>query len=261
MHLLTDHPGWTDSGARVVRTSDGPRIVSAVTLPLQSWDGTAGLMVDVHDPVNLGEGVPERLRKVLYGRGPVARLRNPDLWDALATAIIRQVIRAGQARLMYQRFSAAFGESVTRDGNRLRAFPAPETVLAVSDAEYARLGMAFKRRPLRAAAEAFLDLGDKWASLPPTDLVTQVQSVHRIGPWTAGAAVADHTGDFSRYPCGDLAVRTCAAQAAPGLAWPDSEPEFAARWKRCTTTPRELSTLTVLTLALGGRRAQEYAPD
>src|SRR5690606_38082720 len=74
------------------------------------------------------------------------------------------------------------------------------------------------RRPLRAAAEAFLDLGDKWASLPPTDLVTQVQSVHRIGPWTAGAAVADHTGDFSRYPCAALAVRTCAAQAAPGLA-------------------------------------------
>ncbi|UOE21381.1 hypothetical protein NI17_009820 [Thermobifida halotolerans] len=201
------------------------------------------------------------MRKVLYGRGPVARLRNPDLWDALATAIIRQVIRAGQARLMYQRFSAAFGEGITHGGNRLHAFPAPETVLAVSDAEYTRLGMAFKRRPLRAAAEAFLDLGDKWTSLPPTDLVTEVQSVHRIGPWTAGAAVADHTGDFSLYPCGDLAVRTYAAQAAPDLVWPDSEPEFAARWKRCTATPRELSTLTVLTLALGGRRAQEYAPD
>lgn len=106
--------------------------------------------------------------------GMVARWRNPDLWDALATSIIRQVIRAGQARKLYRAFCQAHGESATTPLGDAWLFPTPETVLTLPDAEYARLGLAFKRRPLRAAAEALVEFGTKWTELAPSDLLAEV---------------------------------------------------------------------------------------
>jgi DNA-3-methyladenine glycosylase II len=258
MQTICDHPGWDADSLRAVRTPAGPAIAAADTTGINLHTGHGH--VDLYDPAHLSDRVPPPLRRALDVQGPVARLRNPDLWDAVATAIIRQVIRADQARLMYQRFTAAFGDPVEHAGRRLRLFPAPDTVLAVSDEQFSALGMAFKRRPLRAAALAHRDLGAKWAELAPEDLVDELQAVPRIGPWTAGAAVADHTGDFSLYPYGDLAVRTHARRTAPELELPADEPGFAARWRAYADTPGELSALTVLTLALGGTRAKDRPP-
>ncbi len=258
--LLCDHPGWKTTAhgrIRTVRTATSAWHVNAdPSLAItRHGEGTdPAPHVDVYDPKSLGENVPTVLRAVLDRQGLVRRLRNPDLWDALATGIIRQVIRADQARLMYHRFCDAHG-TPTLAGPR--AFPRAETVLALHEDDFATLGMAFKRRPLLAAAEAFLALGTKWSELPPQDLVVEVQSVPRIGPWTAGAAAADITGDFSLYPYGDMAVRKYATQAAPGLGWPNDEPTFARWWRSFATTSAERSTLTVLTLALGGPRGQD----
>ncbi|MGI8817495.1 MAG: hypothetical protein ACR2G2_20030 [Pseudonocardia sp.] len=46
--------------------------------------------------------------------------------------------------------------------------------------------------------------------LDPPSLLTRVQAVPRVGPWTAGASVADLTNDYAWYPFGDLAVRAWA---------------------------------------------------
>ncbi|MFC3997434.1 DNA-3-methyladenine glycosylase family protein [Nocardiopsis sediminis] len=258
MHPVCDHPGWGPTNTRAVRTPAGGTTATAEETGITL--GPSEAAVDVYDPATLTHRTPAALRRVLAGHGPAERLRNPDLWDAIATAIIRQVIRADQARLMYQRFTAAIGEPINHVGERLHLFPTPNVVLSVDDTTFTRLGMAFKRRPLRAAAEAFGDLGVKWASLPPADLAAEIQSVPRIGPWTAGAAVADYTGDFSFYPYGDMAVRKYARQAAPSLALPDTEADFATRWRGYAGTPGELSALTVLTLALGGHRGKARPP-
>lgn len=82
----------------------------------------------------------------------------------------------------------------------------------------------------------------------------EVQSVPRIGPWTAGAAVADLTNDYSLYPFADLAVRTWAQRLAPGRTWPTTEPEFAAVWQRLAG--EQLSAWTLLTLAWGVKHAR-----
>ncbi|TVT52066.1 hypothetical protein FNH05_13560 [Amycolatopsis rhizosphaerae] len=185
--------------------------------------------------------------------GVVARWRNPDLWDALATSIVRQVIRAGQARKLYRTFCQVHGEPVLTPLGETWLFPTPETVLELPDAEFARLGMAFKTRPLRAAADACLEFGAKWAELEPTELVTELQTVPRIGPWTAGATVADLTNDYALYPYADLAVRTWAQHLAPRRAWPNTEPEFAATWARLAGA--QLSEWTLLTLSWGVHHA------
>ncbi|MQA16509.1 MAG: hypothetical protein GEV09_20930 [Pseudonocardiaceae bacterium] len=185
--------------------------------------------------------------------GTVVRWRNPDLWDALGTSIVRQVSRARQARKLYRTFCQTHGERVMTPLGETWLFPTPESLLAVPDAEFARLGMAFKRRPLRAAAEAYLEFGAKWTELHPASLVDEVQTVPRVGPWTAGATVADLTNDYALYPFGDLAVRTWAKHLAPERPWPATEPEFARVWARLAGS--QLSDWTLLTLAWGVRHA------
>ncbi|MBT8228526.1 MAG: hypothetical protein HKP61_00865 [Dactylosporangium sp.] len=183
------------------------------------------------------------------------RVRNIDLWDALATAIIRQVIRANQARLMYQRFCRAHGEAVPTPWGTRHLIPTAEVVAKLPTLAFATLGMAFKARALVAAAEAAMACQDSWQHLTPIELVTQLQRIPRVGPWTAGATVADYSGDFSLYPYADLAVRTWARRAAPAIDWPGDEPMFGAYWRR--HTGRHLSDLTLLVLAWGGSRAPD----
>ncbi|HKR49079.1 MAG TPA: hypothetical protein VJT72_05765 [Pseudonocardiaceae bacterium] len=137
------------------------------------------------------------------------------------------------------------------------AVPDPEVVLALPDTEFGRLGLAFKCRLLRVAAQAYLEFGQKWVELDPTELVHEVQTVPRIGPWTAGAAVADLTNDYSLHPFADLAVRTWAKRLAAGRTWSEIEPEFAREWS--LLAGEQLSAWTLLTLAWGVRHAHGTA--
>lgn len=251
---MLDHLGWdhtTTSPVRAMRTTTGTWILTPSTTILIDGAATTAPVIDLYDPAALHDApLPSGLRATLDQLGPVHRVRTADLWEALATAIIRQVIRAGQARKMHHAFRTTAGDRI----GTTALMPTPEQVLALTDEEFTALGMAFKRRPLRAAATAYLTYHAEWADLPPEVLVKAVQGVPRIGPWTAGAAVADHTGDYTLYPYADLAVRTWATIAAPSTTWPATEPEFAATWQRLAGP--HLSTLTVLTLAWGDQHAR-----
>lgn len=261
--VMTDHPSWhyADSGDayRAARRGDSVWALTSTAAGLDDRKTTAEVVtgegdppvVDVVDPAVLTG--TDAVVAPLKAAGPVARWQNPDVWDALATAIVRQVIRAGQARKLYRAFSRAHGEQVTTPLGETWLFPTPQTVLDLPEAEFTRLGMAFKRRPLQAAAHAFLEFGRTWAELDPATLVTEVQAVPRIGPWTAGASIADLTNDYALYPFADLAVRTWAKRLAPHHLWPDTEPEFAAAWRRLAGN--QLSTWTLLTLAWGVHHA------
>jgi DNA-3-methyladenine glycosylase II len=190
------------------------------------------------------------LFKALASLGTVVRYRTPNLWDAIGTAIIRQVIRAGHAKQLYRNFCDAYGQRCSsRDGRQFSLFPEPKTILRLTDEQYRAVGMTFKRNALRAAALAYNAHHTRWVTLPPSELVGELQKVSRIGPWTAGAAVADFSNDFRLYPYADLAVRTWAARAAPSQFWPDDEQAFAQRW--AALAGEQLATLTLLTLAWG----------
>jgi DNA-3-methyladenine glycosylase II len=205
-------------------------------------------MLDIFEPpVVAGHA---ELSQALAKAGPVTRVRNADVWDALATGVLRQVIRAGQARRLYRRLCDRHGEHLETPTGAVALFPSPEVLLGLSDDEFADLGLSFKREALRAAAEAVRDRGNLWVGLAPNDLMNELRSIHRIGPWTVGAVVADLTNDFTYYPCSDLAVRTWAMRLAPGTNWPDTEQAFATRWQRLAGD--QLSALTAVTLAQGG---------
>jgi DNA-3-methyladenine glycosylase II len=260
--VMTDHPAWVPDDDRMLirafpRSGDGHAVARTDGRRLD-WccpDATAGGPDPgvFTLPESAAHTVPE-LAAALRFLGRVARFRNPSLWDALGTAIIRQVVRAAQAQRQYQAFCAAYGTSVTCGTVTGWVFPSPETVLGLGDAQFAAAGLAFKRHALRAAASALLKHRSDWESLAAGDLVTALQAVPRVGPWTAGAAVADWDNDFTAYPCGDLAVRTWAARAAPSAGWPGDEPGFRRRWEQLAGP--HLAEITLLTLAWGGRHAR-----
>lgn len=265
-HVMLDHPGWMtgdDSvSRRAVCVGDTVWLVAAapghsgtdINLCRVRGDG-AEPRFDVFDPAELrGSAV---LAAPLRQDGTVARLANPASWDAVATAIIRQVIRAGQARKLYRLLSVEHGETVTTTLGSAALFPTAETVLALPDVEFTRLGLAFKRAPLRAAAKAYLDPAQKWTDIMAWQLIEDLQAIPRVGQWTARATVTDLTNDYTFYDYSDLAVRRWAARLTPDHPWPDDPAGFARAWEVATREQR--SAWTALTLAWGVRHAHGTA--
>jgi DNA-3-methyladenine glycosylase II len=228
---MQDHPAWIATSVGVERVmlcravpwqliwaTSQPDVLDAIRLHRldpHRHSADASDARPVIDQVALNDHCISEIATAVRTLGPVYRVRNSDLWDAIGTAIIRQVIRAAQARQMYLAFCQAHGATVTTEGTVHRLFPPPEQVVELSPADFAALRMTFKQPALVAAATAFLEHRHTWQQLDPAALVTALQAVPRIGPWTAGAAVADWSGDFSVYPYADLAVRTWARRAAP----------------------------------------------
>jgi DNA-3-methyladenine glycosylase II len=261
-NLMQEHPGWFTSPTGFTRV-----MRSGSTTWHLTWDSSTGDLdvspaaapaladprpvVDVVDPGTAAD-LFGPLGEALAAAGPVARVRNCDLWDAIGTAINRQVVTVTQARTTHQRFCIAYGEQVLTPAGVMYLFPSAERVAALADEDFDGLGMKFKRPMLRAAAEAYLANSKTWIELPPAELVTALRGVYRIGPWTAGAAVADWSNDFTQYPYYDMAVRHWARTAAPSLDWPNNDAEFGPLW--LAGAGEHLSALTLLTLAQGGAR-------
>ncbi|WP_436786456.1 hypothetical protein [Yinghuangia sp. YIM S10712] len=262
-YMAADHPAWTDvagaspgTKARLMTTREG--IWLAEHSPQEGLVLTCVLGDDAVKPTThtvraeeLPPAAPDMLLRPLHAMHWATRIPNPSLWDAVSTAVIRQVIQAAQARKVYRAWCAAYGTVVETTRGRMAVTPTPERVLDLSDADFKRVGAAFHRTALQAVASAYLEQTALWESLSPADLVTELEAVPRIGPWTAAAAVSDYTGNFSVYPHHDLAVRTWAARIAPAYPWPVAEKEFGRLWRGWATTVRELHTLTLLTLTWG----------
>lgn len=259
MHVTTDHPGWeilaTGRPARLVRTGSGTWLAeldnSGVHLRCVQGTEDERPAVVTARAADLPPRAPSTLTRELKRLDTVQRLANPWLWDAITTAILRQVVRAAQARALYQRWCATHGTTLASGGSKLALPPAPEAVLDLPESAFADAGTAFHRTALQAAARAYLEYAATWMSLPPVELANALDAVPRIGPWTARAAAADHAGDFSVYPHNDLAVRTWATRAAPEHPWPAKDRDFEKEWRALADTPHHLHTLTLLTLTWG----------
>ncbi|MFE7354892.1 hypothetical protein ACFU8Q_17235 [Streptomyces sp. NPDC057543] len=259
--LTTDHPAWieTESGrlARAVCMATGIWTLSwdRDGLHMQCVAGTEDVKphVTTTDPACLPDTVPATLKTGLRGLGPTQRLVNPWLWDAITTAILRQVVRAGQARKLYRAWCKEYGTTVDSPFGELAVAPTPMQVLALDDEQFAAVGAKFHRIVLLAAAEHYELHAVDWLCMDAHELAAALTSVPRIGPWTAAAAAADVTGDFSVYPHDDLAVRTWAAQIAPAHPWPDKKDKaFGPMWTGMAGPDRTaLHTLTLSTLTWG----------
>ncbi|WP_329468560.1 hypothetical protein [Streptomyces sp. NBC_01431] len=266
--LTLDHPAWqygdNDLPVRAVRSGNGLWALAWTADGLEAscveGDEDAKPCTLATDPRDLPDWAPDALAGALRDLGQTHRLANPWLWDAVTTAILRQVVRADQARKVYRRWCSTHGTPVTAPHATLAVAPTPERALDLSDAAFEAVGAKFHRSKLRAAAAAYLEHHQCWASMTPSNLVAALTEVPGIGPWTAAAAAADFTGDFSVYPHNDLAVRTWAARIAPDHPWPAGDKQFGQHWLELAgPKPHQLHTLTLTTLTWGAHaRATEH---
>jgi DNA-3-methyladenine glycosylase II len=191
---------------------------------------------------DLGIDTPEPIRKRLVRLDGLQRLGAGSSWEALGTAVIRQVIRAGQARRVWHQLATILAQP----GDTGRGFPTTERFLAATDAELGAAGLGFKARTLRTVAEACRSEHHRWDRLDPIELHDAWLELPGIGPWTAGTAIADLRNAWRLYPHDDLAVRTWASRAFPELAIPAEPRAFLRMWTDWAGPA--LGTLTVLTL-------------
>ncbi|MCB5911965.1 hypothetical protein [Streptomyces pinistramenti] len=257
--MATDHLAWLAGGShiRLVRSGAGLWRASAGVggLDLACVAGTEDSkpMVITTDTSDLPASVPAALREPLQRKlGVVHRLANPWLWDALTAAILRRVVRPPQARFLYRRWCLKHGTTLDSVYGNPAVVPGPERVLELTDAEFVTAGAKLHRKALQAAATAYLADAEVWASLEANKLVTALTSIHGVGPWSASAAAADFTGDYSVYPHADVAVRSWAHIIAPHEPWPDSDKKFEERWLRLAGPGSgAVHTLTLTTLTWG----------
>ena len=119
----------------------------------------------ITDPARLPDKAPEALRKGLNGLGATQRLKNPWLWDAITTAILRQVVRADQARKLYRKWCASYGTTVQGPHGELAVAPTPDQVLELTDDQFAAIGVKFHRGALQAAATHYQRHALHWPAL------------------------------------------------------------------------------------------------
>ncbi|AUA16508.1 hypothetical protein GTZ89_17045 [Streptomyces sp. SID8382] len=258
--LCTDHPGWTDTeSGRPYRMLSNER----GSTWMASWDGHAldfmpmtgnGSLPDLTytHRHRLPQAAPRQLTNALSTLGTLIRISNPSLWDALCAAILRQGQSAPHAgRQLYRRLCTLYGPALESPLGTLHLAPTPKMLLSLPDHAFHKAKAAVAQASLRSAAHAYLTHADSWKQLKGRKLVTALRSIHRIGTWTAAAAAADYRGDFTLYPLHDFTLRSCAHNAAPDAGLPVEEEPFARQWTAWATTPGQLRTLTLATLAFG----------
>jgi len=147
---------------------------------------------------------------------PALRLRRrPEPFEALAWAIVEQLIEYVRAAAIQRRIVARLGRRCARSG--LRDLPAPATLAAQAPALLCSFDLAAKRalalrRAAREVAAGRVDLHDPdhergWRRL---------LAIPEIGSWTIEVTALLGQGRMDQLPAGDLAYRKLVGRLLSG---------------------------------------------
>jgi DNA-3-methyladenine glycosylase II len=128
--------------------------------------------------------------------------RRPWPWEALAWAIVKQLIESGRAATIQRRIVGRWGTRLGADRRALRDVPAAATIAGRAPAEIEQLGLSparsiALRRVARQIVSGQCDPGE-----PGGDL--RLLATPEIGPWTVQCLGLFGRGDPDSLPAGDL---------------------------------------------------------
>lgn len=138
-----------------------------------------------------------------FRRRPHKRLRRrPWPWEALAWAVVKQLIESGRAARIQRRIVGRWGPRLGRDRAALRDVPAVATIAGRAPAELASMDLSPARSvALRAVArEVAADRCDPAQAGADRRLL----AVPEIGPWTVQSLGLLGRGEADSLPAGDL---------------------------------------------------------
>jgi DNA-3-methyladenine glycosylase II len=187
---------------------------SAIPAPPSRPAGPAQLRVAV-ERMRFALGVDDDLDEVYrhFRRdpllGPLLRRRpwlrprrRPWAWEALAWAVVKQLIETERAAVIQRRIVGRWGTRLGGDRGALRDVPAAETIAGRAPAELASMDLS----PARAIALRAVAREIAAGRVSPGDPVADARllAIPEIGPWTVQCLGLFGRGDPDSLPAGDL---------------------------------------------------------
>jgi 3-methyladenine DNA glycosylase/8-oxoguanine DNA glycosylase len=126
--------------------------------------------------------------------------RRPWPWEALAAAVVGQLIEADRAIRIERRIVGRWGARIGDGREALRDVPAAATIAGRAPAELASMDLA----PSRAAALRRVAAAAGRCDLGRAEADRRLLSIAGIGPWTVQCLGLFGRGDMDSLPAGDL---------------------------------------------------------
>jgi 3-methyladenine DNA glycosylase/8-oxoguanine DNA glycosylase len=142
------------------------------------------------------------LGPVLRRRPQVRPQRRPLPWEALAWAVVKQLIESGRAARIQRRIVGRWGSRTGPRGVGLRDVPSPALIAGRAPAELESMGLALRRAIALRRVAADIAAGRCDPGDPAAD--RRLLGVPEIGPWTVQCLGFFGRGDPDSLPAGDL---------------------------------------------------------
>jgi 3-methyladenine DNA glycosylase/8-oxoguanine DNA glycosylase len=128
--------------------------------------------------------------------------RRPWPWEALAWAVVKQLIESGRAAQIQRRIVGRWGPRMGSDGGALRDVPGAALIAGRAPAEFEQLGLSPSRSiALRVVAREIAlgrcDPGER-------DADRRLLALPEVGPWTVQCLGLFGRGEPDSLPAGDL---------------------------------------------------------
>jgi 3-methyladenine DNA glycosylase/8-oxoguanine DNA glycosylase len=146
-----------------------------------------------HDPL---------LGPLLRRRPHLRPRRRPWPWEALAWAVVKQLIEAGRAARIQRRIVGRWGWCLGGGRAGLRDVPAPALIAGRAPVELESMGLALRRAIALRTVAGEVAAGRCDPGEPAAD--QRLLSVREIGPWTVQCLGLFGRGDPDSLPAGDL---------------------------------------------------------
>jgi 3-methyladenine DNA glycosylase/8-oxoguanine DNA glycosylase len=128
--------------------------------------------------------------------------RRPWPWEALAWAIVKQLIEWERAARIQRRIVGRWGLRLGEEREGLRDVPTPPTIAGRAPAELESMGLALRRAiALRAVAR---EVGGGRCDPADPAADRRLLAIPEIGPWTVQCLDFYGRGDHDALPAGDL---------------------------------------------------------
>lgn len=128
--------------------------------------------------------------------------RRPWPWEALAWAVVKQLIESGRAARIQRRIVGRWGLRLGGGRGSLRDVPGAELIAGRAPVELESMGLALKRALALRTVAADIAAGRCDPGEPRAD--RRLLSVREIGPWTVQCLGLFGRGDPDALPAGDL---------------------------------------------------------
>ncbi len=129
--------------------------------------------------------------------------RRPWAWEAVAWAVVKQLIESGRAARIQRRIVGRWGTRLGRERGALRDVPGAATIAGRAPAELAAMDLSPARSVALRKVAAEICAGRLRPERPGGD--ARLLAIPEIGPWTVQCLGFFGRGDPDSLPAGDLA--------------------------------------------------------